>query len=655
MHPGVFHNLNAKKGMFIKMKQYMVGTDLSKAFGEDVVFENASFSLHEQQRIALIGPNGSGKSTFLKIIAGIDIPDSGSINITSGATVGYASQHVSFTASQTIKELMFEVIADRLLILDEVAKLEQQFATTEFGTEAFDKLSNAYERMQAQITQEGTHQLDTKIKMLLTKFGFDEATWDKDVLTLSGGQQIRLHLARLLLQEPDVLLLDEPTNHLDIETIIWLENYLSSYKKAIIFISHDQSLLQSLSTQVWQIISEELIKYNGTYDNYKVFIAEKMAFLAKEQAAISKEKAKLADFVDRNLTRASTTGRAQSARTRLEKMEDVKQLKIQKTLQPFNLPIARTSGKFVYKLEDLGVGYTKQLFPSLHLDIERYERIALVGRNGIGKSTLLSTMHEDLQPFSGTCVIGHHVDSAFFLQQQVFASKNVSVYDTFSDVYPDANRAVIYPILAKFGFSQEEVHLNNATLSGGEKQRLLLALLYYQKANTLLLDEPTNHLDIPSKEALTESLQAFDGTIVFASHDRNFIEKLATKIIFIDDNVVEYFDTYNDFLRYTQQDQLETVTTKETVVTSSQLSRQEQKQKDAVIRRITREIERLETEIETIETKIAEHNEQLLIEDVYSDFEKSQEHSDAIQTLEANLETIMDAWEAEQEALETAQ
>ena len=634
------------------MKQFMVATDLAKLFGDDLVFEGASFNIHAGQKVALVGPNGSGKSTLLKIIAGLDIPDEGSINTTSGTTMGYASQHVSFQKNQTISEVMYEVIADKLAVLDRIKAVEVGFATTEFGSAAFDKLSRQYETLQQQAELEGTHQLETKIKVLLTRFGFDDTMWSRDVMELSGGQQIRLHLAKLLLQEPDILLLDEPTNHLDIETIIWLENYLQGYKKAIIYVSHDQQLLRSLSTNVWQIISGEFITFKGKYDDYKAYISEHIGYLERQQQALLVEKARMSDFIDRNLTRASTTGRAQSVRKRLNKMEDVKLLKIPTSLRPFSLPVTRQSGKFIYKLHELVVGYTKPLFGSITLDIERFERIALVGKNGIGKSTLLSTLYGNLSPISGDFEVGHHVDASYFLQQQVFTKNNISVYDTFSEVYPDANKATIYPILARFGFSQEEVHLNNATLSGGEKQRLLLSLLYFQKSNTLLLDEPTNHLDIESKEALTESLQKFDGTIIFASHDRTFIEELATKIIFIHDAAIYYFDTYAEFQTFSSAEVIsESNDNQNKATTASQLDRAEQKQLEAEVRRVDRKIAEIEEEIETIESAIADANALLALEENYSDFTKAQELAESVEKHNARLDVLMGNWEIQHEKL----
>lgn len=632
------------------MKQYMTVSGLTKYYGDQLIFQDASFSIHEHQKIVLVGPNGTGKSTLLKIIAGIDSADTGGINATTATTIGYADQHAAFTEDESVYDVMLAVIEKDLEILIEIQAIEKLFATTEYGTEAFDKLSVRYEAIQLEANQKGIYQLETKIKMLLTRFGFTQDMWERSVLTLSGGQQVRLHLARLLLQEPDILLLDEPTNHLDIETIIWLDSYLSSYPKALVLISHDEKLLTSLANQVWQIISFSLITYNGTYPNYKLYLTEHIAFLNKQQQALVDEREKLTDFIAKNKARASTANRAQSAAKKLNKLEDVKQLKVATTLKPFSLPINRTSGKFIFKLNNTAIGYTFPLYEPLTLEVIRYERIALVGKNGIGKSTLLSTLAQQIPPLSGIFEIGHHVDVAYFQQQQVFAENSISVYDTFANVYPDANREIIYPILARFGFPQEDVHMNNTTLSGGEKQRLLLALLYFQKANTLLLDEPTNHLDLQSKQALIHSLLQFDGTLIFASHDRDFIEHVATKILFFHAGEVVSFNSYADFENYSSQsNNLEKAT--DTPVKDAQAQRLEQKEQQMIIRRLQTKATTLEENVDILEKELQSLDALLFQEEIYSDFQKSKEVADKKATCEAEITTLMEQWELVQTEL----
>ena len=633
------------------MKQYLTASQLSKYFGDTLVFENASFSIHEKWRVALIGPNGTGKTTFLKIVAGLDTSDSGSIHYPNNLRIGYVDQHATFTENETIYNIMLAEIAESQEIFERIRGLEIAFGNVDYASEAFQKISTQYEALQDEAREKGLYLQETKIKMLLTKLGFPETVWNKNVQELSGGQQVRLQLARVLLQEPELLLLDEPTNHLDIETIIWLNKYLMSYPHAIIFITHDEKFIATLATHIWQFINHSLLTYSGTYNNFKKQLAEQANFLEAQAEKTLKEKQKLQEFVDRNRTRSSTAKRAQSAQKRLNKIADVQTIQIKNSLKPFALPIKRQSGKFVFKIQNAEIGYTHPLYTPLSTDMLRYERIALVGKNGIGKSTLLNTLAGRILPLAGSVERGHHVDIAYFEQQQVFAKENQSIFSTFADVYPDANRDIIYPILARFGFSQEDVQLINTNLSGGEKQRLLLALMYYQKANTLLLDEPTNHLDIVSKQSLITSFHKFDGTIIFASHDREFIEQLATRIFFFHEGKVFEFSTYIDFENFSLSLENEpTVNTKKTQVV---LDRAEQKRLQNQIRTTKNEIEKSEKTIEVLEAKIIEIDAALFLEENYSDYQKAARLQQEKTQAQADLQAAYQTWEEQHIILET--
>jgi ATPase components of ABC transporters with duplicated ATPase domains len=637
------------------MKQFASASGLSKYYGDQLIFENFKFTLHERQRITLIGPNGTGKTSLLKIIAGLDLPDEGKMSISENTTIGYADQHVQFDTDMKIYDCMLDIVKENLVLFTQAQELEAKFATTEYGSEEFEKLSAQYEKLQQTIQQEGLYQIETKIKMLLTRFGFSREMWQQNISNLSGGQKIRLHLARVLLQEPDILLLDEPTNHLDIETIIWLNKYLLSYPNALIIITHDEKLISSLATNVWQIINEMVFVYNGTYNNYQQYINEQMSYLEKQQQKAEKEREKLTTFVEKNLVRASTTKRAQSAQKRLQKLKTVNTIRIPETLKPFTLPVQRNTGKYIFRLNDLSVGYDNPLYESLTIDIMRYDRIALVGQNGIGKSTLLNTLVNYLPALNGEFELGTQVDIAYFQQQQIFSKKNASVYATFQDVYPNAHRDIIHPILARFGFPQEDVHMNNTTLSGGEKQRLLLALLYYQKANTLLLDEPTNHLDLQSKQSLTTSLKQFDGTIIFSSHDRTFIEQLATRVIFFYQKKVYIFDTYKEFETFSLNQLDDNSIGFEQEPKASQIDRQKGKEIQGNIRRLSRELEKIEQDIEKLEQDIEKWQNCLLQEEIYSDYEVAQSYQAKIEAATKMLAVMTEEWTLVAEKLETEQ
>lgn len=631
------------------MKQFITGYQLEKYHQDQLIFSDFTFNIHSGQKIALIGPNGTGKTTLLKILAQQDQPDFGTIEYANNIHVGYIEQISHFPADLTVIDYMYEAVKEEQKLLVESAQLAAEFNEVDGETEAFIKLAKKYEKLNHEIEQRGIYQLDAKIQMLLTKLGFIEDMWQKNLATLSGGQVVRLKLARLLLTEPDVLLLDEPTNHLDIDTIIWLEQYMLRYEKAIVFITHDQQLLHAVATTIWQIVNNKVYVYKGNYQNFQRYFLEQQDYLEKQEKAIKKEKEKLTIFIEKNKARASTTKRAASAEKKLDKIVDITKIEVKKTLEKVYFPVERASGKEIFLIDNLQVGYSNPLYSPINLDIYRFERVALLGANGIGKTTLLETLFEKIPPLNGRIKKGHHVDIGYFKQEQVFTQQNLSVYETFSEYYPDASREVIYPILARFGFKQDEIQLKNTTLSGGEKQRLLLALLYYQKANTLFLDEPTNHLDIQSKQSLIESLKKFDGTIIFSSHDRNFIKELATKCIYFKDGEVYIYDSYLEFEQSSIVIAGNDVEKNRLNISKIKSDWKDQKEYNKNLKKLEKKILDAEANIEQLELSIATKKELLLSPEVYQDFHKASQIQQEVEQLENALLHAMQMWEKDEE------
>ncbi|MCY7773373.1 ABC-F family ATP-binding cassette domain-containing protein [Bacillus licheniformis] len=627
---------------------------LSKSFGADTILTNIKLEVRSRDRIAVVGRNGAGKSTLLKIIAGKLSYEKGDIIKPKDLTMGYLDQHSGLDSKLTLKEELLSVFDFLKKMEKEMRAIEEKMAQA--GPDKLESLMKTYDRLQQEFKDKGGYQYEAEVRSVMHGLGFAGFDDSVRVQDLSGGQKTRLALGKMLLTKPDLLILDEPTNHLDIDTLTWLEQYLQSYSGAILIVSHDRYFLDKVVTQVYEITRSQSKKYIGNYSSYLQLKAEQLERETKLYEKQQDEIAKLQDFVDRNLARASTTKRAQSKRKQLERMEIMDKPLGDEKSASFRFEITRQSGNDVLRVEDLTVSYQDQppLLRSLDFRITRGESVALVGPNGIGKSTLLKALIQKLQPVSGTIATGSHVSIGYYDQEQAELTSSKRVLDELWDDYPEMNEKDIRTCLGNFLFSGEDVLKPVHALSGGEKARLALAKLMLQKANFLILDEPTNHLDLDSKEVLENALIDYPGTILFVSHDRYFINRIATKVLELSrDKAEEYLGDYDYYTEKKAQQlelkELEKQTEERQKAASekpgAKKSYEEEKELKRKERQRQRRIEDIETRITAIEEQIEKNEELLCNPDVFQDHEKVQEIHSENEQLNEELEQLLSEWE----------
>ncbi|HZH61911.1 MAG TPA: ABC-F family ATP-binding cassette domain-containing protein [Metabacillus sp.] len=633
---------------------------LSKYFGADPILSNIKLEVQTRDKIALVGRNGAGKSTLLKIISGAMSYDSGEIIKPKDVSIGYLAQDTGLESQLSIWDEMNLVFKHLKSMEEEMRNLEQHMSTIDPSGEAqrFEQLLKEYDTLQVKFKEEGGYQYEADIRSVLHGLGFSNFDPETKISSLSGGQKTRLALGKLLLTKPDLLILDEPTNHLDIETLTWLEQYLQNYPGAILIVSHDRYFLDKIVTQVYEISRNTSTKYIGNYSYYLTQKAENYEKELKNFERQQEEVAKLKDFIQKNLARASTTKLAQSRRKKLEKMELMSKPLGDEKSASFQFDIERQSGNDVLKATDISVSYDKQnpIISNISFSISRGDSIALVGPNGIGKSTLLKSIVQKLDALTGTFSLGSHVQIGYYDQQQADLTSNKRVLDELWDEYPQKTEKEIRTVLGNFLFSGDDVLKPVSTLSGGEKARLALSKLMLQKANFLILDEPTNHLDLDSKEILENALIDFPGTILFVSHDRYFINRIATKVFELSShNITEYLGDYDYFITKKEEklefERLEEEEKKNVSQNSSQsasegkLNYQQEKELKKLERQKQRRIEEIERSISELEEKI-EENEALLCEPtVYQDHEQVQKINTENEQLNSELEQLMTEWE----------
>ncbi|HBZ09782.1 MAG TPA: ABC transporter ATP-binding protein [Bacillus bacterium] len=638
---------------------------ITKYFGADLILSNIKLELHDRDRTALVGRNGAGKSTLLKIIAGELSHDSGQIVKPKDVTIGYLSQHTGLESNLTIWEEM-------LSVFDEVREMEQKLRDIEqkmsdpanYGQDgAYEKILSEYDRLQESFKDIGGYQYESDIRSILHGFRFFEEDHHTNISTLSGGQKTRLALAKLLLTKPDLLILDEPTNHLDIETMAWLEKYLQNYPGALLLVSHDRYFLDQIVTQVYELSRHEISIFHGNYSKYLDQKAQSyerdMKLFEKQQGEI----AKLEDFIQRNLARASTTKRAQSRRKQLEKMEIMDRPAGDEKSASFSFSIEKQSGNDVLLVVDGAVGYNgKPLAKNVELSITRGDSIALVGPNGIGKSTLLKTIIKKLPLLSGDIKYGSNVQIGYYDQEQADLSSNKTVLQELWDHYPLTSEKDIRTVLGNFLFSGDDVLKIVSSLSGGEKARLALAILMLQKANLLILDEPTNHLDLDSKEVLENSLVDYPGTILFVSHDRYFINRLATKVVELSENgTVEYLGDYDYYVeKKIEMEELEKLAREKKAEKSKAVlksvdknSYTQEKEMRKLERQRKRKITEIEERVEQLEMELAEKEELLCQPDIYEDHEQSLAIHLEVEKIKGEIEKLMEEWTELSEEIES--
>jgi len=525
-------------------------SSITKSFGERVLLEDVTWQISEGERVGLCGPNGAGKTTLLRMLAGYDEPDAGSIIKPGSLTVGYLPQDGLSHAGRSILEEASSAFADLLNVKHEMHVIEDRLGDASLPQEEHDAMLERYSALQDRFRIGEGYGIDLKVATVLRGLGFTDETFEQPTDSLSGGWQMRLALAKLLLGRPTLLLLDEPTNHLDLEARNWLEAYLSAYPHAVILVSHDRFFLDAVVTRITDLTLRKLTDYPGNYTHYIAERDARMDQLRKAKREQDEEIARVKMFIDRFRYQATKASQVQSRIKMLEKVVPIEAPPERKRIH-FTFPVCAKSGRAVLELGDARKAYGAHvIFSRLNLLIERGDRIALVGPNGAGKSTLMRMLSGVEAPDTGTRREGHQVVMQYFAQDEaVKLDPKLTVYETLSAGSPMDMVPAIRNILGGFLFSGDDIYKKAGVLSGGERTRLAVARMLLRPSNTLLLDEPTNHLDLDSKDILLEALEDYGGTLVFVSHDRYFVERLATRIIEIGHGEAIVFPgTYPEFL-----------------------------------------------------------------------------------------------------------
>ncbi len=630
--------------------------DLEQRFGGNTIFSNISFSVPDNARIGLVGPNGAGKTTLLKIMTGQQEPTSGQFTINKGLKVGYIAQENALDEDKTIWDEMLTVFDNLIEKNKRITKMQEQIAEHPED----EDLLKRYDQLAYDFEQEGGFTYQAEIKSILNGFNFKENTWQKVIGTLSGGEKTRLAFVKLLLQKPPVLLLDEPTNYLDLDTLDWLEAFLKNYQGAIITVSHDQYFLDHLANQIFELNFGKLTTFKGNYSQY---VKERELMDSQQEAAYEKQQEKIKkeeEFIQKNLVRASTTKRAQSRRKVLDKMERIKPPKHKQKVR-INFTSDRPSGKEVLIAKDLTIGYPdKTMVSDIDFQVNKNDRVAIIGPNGIGKSTLLKTIMRKLEPKDGSIKYGASLDIGYYDQELQSLDPSKTVLDTIWDRHKTMPEKDVRSILASFLFTAEDIDKTVGQLSGGQKARLTLTVLSLEKDNFLLMDEPTNHLDIEAKEVLEQALDNYDGTLLFVSHDRYFINELANKIISVRDGHAKIYNgNYSYYLdENAKQAAVQEAKAEQTESTTSanqnqgKLSYQEQKARDSQKRKLERAVSDAEARIEKLENEEQEIQTEMANPDIAASFEKLGPLQEKLSAVQEQLDHANTDWENALEALD---
>ena len=631
---------------------------VTKSFNGEDILTNVKLEVQDRDRVALVGRNGAGKSTLLKIIAGEMSYDTGEIVMPKNIRLGYLEQHAGLESKLTIWEEMKTIFAHLIESEKELRSLEMQMADPAIyeNTEAYTRVAEAYDELQLAFKEAGGYRFESDMRSILHGMQFFPDDYDLPVQALSGGQKTRLALAKMLLSKPDLLILDEPTNHLDIATLSFLENYLKNYSGAVLIVSHDRYFLDQVVNFVYEVSRHNVSRYVG---NYSAYLTQKAKNYERDKKTFEKqqeEKAKLEDFVNRNLARASTTEMAQSRRKIIERTDWMDSPDGDEKSAKFGFDIDRPSGNDVLRLDDVSIGYPeKKISSNISFFVYKQDRIALVGPNGVGKSTLLKTIMKQLNTINGVIQYGTNVQFGYYDQEQAALSGNKTVLQELWDEWPLLNEKDVRSVLGRFLFTGDDVQKTVSNLSGGEKARVALAKLMLLKANTLILDEPTNHLDLDSKEVLENALLDFPGTILFVSHDRYFINRIATKVIELsNDDAALFLGDYDYYLEKKEELEelaLENAVTEKTVVvkTSTSTIDKEAKKKE---RQLNRQLEELESQISIVDADIASIEEKLCDPIIFQDHEAVQKLQQELDALKEKQDDLSSEWLELQEQLE---
>ena len=631
--------------------------NVTKNFVVNEVFSNVKMEINDKDRVAIVGRNGAGKSTLLKIISGEIDFDNGERAVSKDTTIGYLSQEFIVREDLSIYEEMITCFNEIIELEKELEKISYEL--TSENIESNPGLLDKYDRLQNQVLTHKDYHYKSKIDSVLYGLDFDKEVFDKKISTFSGGEKTRLSMAKLLLSEPDLLILDEPTNHLDMENVAWLENYLSSYNGAIVIVSHDRYFIDKVVNVVYNLEFGKLKKYVGNYSNFLRQYEEDYEKNLKEYVSQQKDIKRLEEFVQKNIARASTSKMAKSRQKVLDKMEIIDNPRKDDKAANIEFRIKEQSGRDVLIINDLQVGYEEQVGQKYNFSVYKGDRLAIVGKNGIGKSTLIKTIAKKQKKLGGNIQYGSKVSLGYYDQKQAEFESSKTILNELWDEYPLMKEAEVRTVLGRFLFRGDDVLKIVRDLSGGEKARLQLAKLMLEKNNLLILDEPTNHLDITSKQVLEEALENYEGTILFVSHDRYFINKIANKVFDITEEGYNiYLGNYDYYLEKREQEKIAKRLKEEKIaevvvkeVNDYVLGKEEKRR----IRKLERTRDELIVQIDELESKIKIVNEELMKEEVYSDAVKTQEWNGKLKKLTSELEEKNNSWLEIEEELESIQ
>ena len=626
---------------------------IAKSFGVNAVLRDVSLTVQQGDRIGLVGVNGCGKSTLMRILAGLDAQDGGEISLVRGLRVGYLAQQNMVTSGETVWNELQKVYEQVFAMEKKLRELEDEMAHAHTDAQRFAQLSADYDRLTQRFEEADGYSWKSMVSGVLNGLGFKPAQYDQCVDSLSGGEQTRLCLARLLLQKPDLLLLDEPTNHLDMETLQWLENYLAAYKGSVLVISHDRYFLDHVCTGIVEILMGASEQYNGNYTRYTAQRQERfesrMRAYEIQQKEIERQQAIIARY--RMFNREKSIRAAESREKALDRMEKLEKPADERAIR-FSFEARRRTGEDVLQLTEISKSFgEKHLFHDLTLRVRAGDRVALIGPNGVGKSTLIKIIVGEEQPDTGFIRYGSNVDIGYYDQHQSTLHADKTALDEIWDRFPQMEQSNVRGALGMFLFTGDDVFKPIHTLSGGEKGRVALTALMLRKDNLLLLDEPTNHLDMDSREVLEDALTDFGGTIITVSHDRYFINRIANRIIEMQpDGVTEYIGNYDDYI---ERKNRPVAVEAEAGKTKTELEKEKRREKLSrqALRQLKIRAQEAEKAVGVKEAEIAELEAQMADPSLYSDAQKSADVQRAYQKAQQALQTLYEQWEAAEAAL----
>lgn len=610
-------------------------SSLKKSFQGIDLLKDITFKIEEHDKLAIIGVNGAGKTTLLRILCEEESYDSGDIFKSKETTIGYLSQHNTIDPQLTIYDALLNVFEPLIKKEKRLRDLEQLMSTSE----KLDAVMKEYDQLSYEFDRDGGYTYQSQIKGVLKGLGFEEDTWDMTMNILSGGQKTRIALGRLLLLKPSLLLLDEPTNHLDVESIEWLEGYLKSYPHAIIMVSHDRYFIDQVTNQIIEIENGKSTLYKCSYQEYAIIKKHNREVDLKHYIDNQKEIKRMQESINRlkSYNREKQVKRAESKEKALEKMEKVeKPDTLPQSMKIQFQPIVE-SGYDVLKVKDLTMAFDQPLFENINFEVKKQERVALIGPNGIGKTTLFQIILGRLLPKSGKIKLGSKVMIGYYDQEHTSLSFNKTIFQEISDTYPQMNNTEIRNACASFQFKGDDAFKTIDVLSGGERGRVVLMKLLLSKCNFLVLDEPTNHLDIESKEVLEDALMSFEGTILFISHDRYFINKLSTKVVEMSARGAHtYSGNYSTYIDHKNEVKVEK---------EKNISYLEQKKNQSELRKQQNQIKKIEQQISDLEKQITQDNESLHLEEVLNDYQKYNQIIKQLDEANQQLEELLEIWE----------